>query len=229
MSARIRAEDFAAVKRAITPLENLERWGFLDGPLTRSGPDAHRIVYIGELTPNGGVAEFLSSAIAWAEANADVPVEIMWLGEGDLLGILQAQPVPCNLSQTFEPTPSPNILVEKLARCGLLALPGFTDLRTCWIGEAMAAGLPVLGSIRETRVRSLVVRDESGFLFDPRSSAEVVAALDAALNSTPAQLDGMRAAARARIRKAHSEMTAEKARRSTREPFTHSLAGNAPA
>jgi hypothetical protein len=60
---------------------------FLSCPRTRAGSDASRIVYVGDLSPRSGIADFLSCAIAWAERHPDIDLEICWLGQGDLLGI----------------------------------------------------------------------------------------------------------------------------------------------
>jgi glycosyltransferase involved in cell wall biosynthesis len=218
-----------ATARVVTSRESAAHRVFMNCQLSRTDPDAHRIAYVGELAPRGGGAEFLSSAIAWAEANPEAQVEIVWLGEGDLLGVLQAQPAPANLSQTFARIPSSDGLAVLLERCGLLVMPSLTDLRNCWITEAMAAGLPVLGSVRDTRVCALVVQNESGWLFDPRRAKHMSAALSAALTATPARLDEMRAAARSRIRVLHNEPPGESADRTVRENVTRKLAYKAPA
>jgi glycosyltransferase involved in cell wall biosynthesis len=202
---------------------------FMNCPLTRTGPDTHRIVYVGELTPRGGAVEFVSSAIAWAEANPEAQIEIMWLGEGDLLGVLQAQPAPANLVQTFARIPSSNGLATLMERCGIFVMPGLTDLQHCWITEAMAAGLPVLGSVRDTRVRALVVQNESGWLFDPLREKDMAAALNAALIATPARLDEMRTAAHARIRALHDEPSTSTVNRAARDTVARTLAYKAPA
>ena len=218
-----------ASSRVVTSRDSSGLQVFMNCELTRTGPDAHRIVYVGELTPRGGAAEFLSSAIAWAEANPKAQVEIMWLGEGDLLGVLQAQPAPTNLSQTFARIPSSNGLATLLERCGILVIPGLTDLRHCWITEAMAAGLPVLGSLRDSHVHALVVQNESGWLFDPLREKEMSAALNAALTATPARLNEMRAAAHARIGVLHNEPPAGTVNRTTRDTIARPLAYKAPA
>ena len=215
--------------RVVTSRDSVGHQVFMNCQLTRTDPDAHRIVYVGELTPRGGAAEFLSSAIAWAEANPDAQVEIMWLGEGDLLGVLQAQPAPANLSQTFARIPSSNGLAILFDRCGIFVMPGLTDLRHCWITEAMAAGLPVLGSVRDTHVGALVVQNENGWLFDPLREKEMSAALNAALIATPARLDEMRAAAHARIRVLHNEPPTGTANRAARDIVARTLAYKAPA
>jgi len=219
----------ASPRHAVTLPVSADHRAFMNCQLSRTDSDAHRIAYVGELTPRGGAAEFLSTAIDWAEANPEVLVEIMWLGEGDLLGILQAQPTPANLSQTFARIPSSNRLATMLARCGLLVIPTLTDLQFCWITEAMAAGLPVLGSTRYVQVRALVVQNETGWLFDPLREREMFAALNAALTATPAQLDEMRAAARARIRVLHDEPPGGSVNRTVHENVTRALADKAPA
>lgn len=135
------------IKRIVTVQENPALPAFMNCSLTRTDLHSHRMVYVGNLAPCGGGAEFLSTLIAWADANREVSVEIMWLGEGDLLGILQAQPVPSNLNQTFARSPSSDGFVTLLAKCGILVMPSLSDLRSCLISEAMAAGLPVLGRL----------------------------------------------------------------------------------
>ena len=209
--------------------EGFDRWTFMGCPLTRGEPDARRIVYIGELTPRAGVAEFLSCAAVWAHSHPDVPVDITWLGEGDLLGVLRAQPLPANLIQTFARIPPSDRLVDHLGRCGLLAAPNLADPRLCWIAEAMAAGLPVLGSNRNSQVRALVGQDESGWLFDPLREREMAAALTAAMTATAERLDAMRAAARARIQLSLNEHSGETVRRMTTAKLAYPLADNASA
>jgi glycosyltransferase involved in cell wall biosynthesis len=208
---------------------NFNRWTFMGCPLTRSEPDAHRIVHIGELTPRAGVAEFLSCAVAWAHSHPDMPIDITWLGEGDLLGVLRAQPVPANLTQTFARIPPSDRLAVHLGRCGLLAAPGLADSRLGWVAEAMAAGLPVLGSVRDPRVRALVAQGQSGWLFDPLRDSEMSAALTAAMSATAGRLDEMREAARARVSLLPAEPPGETVEGLAAAAFRYSLADNASA
>jgi hypothetical protein len=167
-------------------------------PLTRTAEAAHRLVHLGELSPESGAAEFLTSAIAWAEDNPTVPIDIAWLGDGDLRGILQAQPVPANLSQSFGPVPGAAELADTLSQCGIAVIPGFSDARISWITHAMLAGLPVLGSVRVDHVRSLVIENETGWLFDPLNDRQIQAALSACMATPSDQLTDMRFAARSR-------------------------------
>jgi glycosyltransferase involved in cell wall biosynthesis len=215
--------------RMIAPREVVDHRAFMNCQLSRIDPDAHRIVYVGELTPCCGAVEFLSTAISWAEANPLVTVEIMWFGEGDILGVLQAQPAPSNMNQKFARIPSANRLATAFAQSGLLVVPNLAGVRHSWIAEAMSAGLPVLGSVCDAHVRAFVVHDENGWLFDPRRGQQMATALNAALTATPERLDEMREVARARVRLMHNEPSGEVANRTTRETLTRSLADNATA
>ena len=174
--------------------------------MTRRGPDAHRILYVGELSPNSGAAEFLSGAIAWADRNPDVTVELLWLGRGDLTGILQAQLLPANLTQVFEDLPLGDNLEASFAQCGLLVVPNLSAQHSPYVTAAMAAGLPILASKRCSHLRGLIEPGKTGWLFDPLSHDQTDAALTAVLRADAASLDDMRAAAMARIALLHQAM-----------------------
>jgi glycosyltransferase involved in cell wall biosynthesis len=209
--------------------ESLDRWAFFGCPLSRPGQDARRLVFVGELAPECGAAEFLACAITLADSDPKLRIEITWLGEGDLLGVLQAQPTPSNLSQSFGRVPSSDRLAAIFARSGLFVVPGLLPFAANRIAEAMASGLLVIGNRRDAKVRLLVEQNETGWLFDPRSESQTLAALAAGLNTPTAQLDQMRHAARARIRVLHQELFGEPGNRAKPDQFTPSLADNAPA
>ena len=176
-----------------------DRGAYLACPLNRSRSDARRLLYVGELSPVGGAFDFLSCAISWAEQHPETPIDITWLGEGDLRGVLQAQLVPANLTQVFARIPPAGELAAIMARRGLLVVPSLSETGASGVDEGMAAGLPVLGSIHNSRVKGLVVPNQSGWLFDPLRAGEMYDALDAAITTPAGQLDMMRAAARARM------------------------------
>ena len=176
-----------------------DRGAYLACPLNRSRSDARRLLYIGAISPDGGAFDFLSCAISWAERHPETPIDITWLGEGDLRGVLQAQLVPANLTQVFARTPPAAELAAIMARRGLLVVPSLSETSESWVAEGMAGGLPVLGSIRNSRVKGLVVANQNGWLFDPLRAGKMYDALDAALTTSAGQLDVMRAAARARM------------------------------
>jgi glycosyltransferase involved in cell wall biosynthesis len=169
---------------------------FLDLPPSRDPAEAHRMIHVGALTPAAGVADFQSVVAAWAEEHRDRPVEIWWAGEGSLRGVLQAQPLPDHMTQRFLGPLDTNARAAAFAQCGLLVLP---SLHSDWgqvVQEALAAGLPVLGSRRNHDVVQLVQNGVTGWRFDPFSPDSMHASLDLALQASCAELDRMRAAAR---------------------------------
>lgn len=173
---------------------------FLDIPVSRPPAIAHRMICDGPLTPAAGVADFQSAVASWAEANPERAVEVWWAGEGSLRGVLEAQPLPGNVSQRFLGVLEAPARVAAFAECGLLVLP---SLHGDWghaVPEAQAAGLPVLGSRRSHDVVHQVEDGLTGWRFDPFSPESVYACLDQALRTPGAELDRMRAAGRAACR-----------------------------
>lgn len=168
-------------------------------PASRPAVDAHRVAYAGQLSPSSGVADFLLCAAAWAERNPSRRLELCWIGEGSLRGVLMAQPLPANLVQEFTGALASPEVAERFGRSGILVIPSLSHGWPPFLREAMAAGLVVLGNSRNPAIRSLVVPGQTGWLFDPFSAKEMLDALDAALTATPGQLDAMRGAARVRV------------------------------
>lgn len=186
-------------RRELTLRQVTEVTPLLGYSLERSPGDATRILYIGDLSPHSGVVDLLSCIIQWAERHPGTPVDICWAGSGDLQGVLRAQSKPPNLSQSFTPSSDPGTLAALAAERGILAVPNAGTADLLPMAQAMAAGLPVLGSVRCPEVRLLVTSAATGWLFDPLSSAEMSGALDAALSTSQARLAEMRAAARRRL------------------------------
>lgn len=192
---------------------------------TRAGDAAHRLVYVGDLTPQSGIADFLIAAAVWAEGHPDRAVEIWWAGRGDLRGVLEAQPLPENLSQFFLGALTPAEIAAVFADCGLFVVPALLRGQPHLARQALAAGLPVLGSTHARAMRRLVQDGDNGWLFDPLQPGAMLDALDRALGTASAALDRMRAAARASVH-AHAEEGIEsRIRRAVRTV----LADRAPA
>ena len=89
-------------------------------------------------------------------------------------------------------------LKDVYADAGILAFPTLADEWGLVVNEAMAAGLPVLGSLYGQSVEELVTEGETGWTFRPDFPDEFDSALGRALATPPAELDRMRAAARER-------------------------------
>jgi glycosyltransferase involved in cell wall biosynthesis len=94
------------------------------------------------------------------------------------------------------------------ADAGILAFPTLADEWGLVVNEAMAAGLPVLGSLYGQSVEELVTDGETGWTFRPDHVDEFDAALGRALATPAAELDRMRAVARGRAARLTPEFVA---------------------
>jgi glycosyltransferase involved in cell wall biosynthesis len=169
---------------------------FLACARTRSSPEAHRLAFAGDLSPRSGAADLLISLAAWAEQNPGRQIEIWWIGEGDLAGVLGAQPLPGTISQRFLGQLDPDAMAAAFGQCGLFVDPSLGHGARTPILEALAAGLPVLGSRRNPRARQFVHENVNGWLFDPLQPADILQAISRALGSSTEQLNQMRDKAR---------------------------------
>ena len=178
----------------IAPDYHLDR--FLQIAPTRSADQARRIIVMCDLTPGSGAADLLVAVTAWSEAHPGQAVELNWIGEGDMAGLLAAQPLPDNLSQLFLGLLDPGQVAASFARCGLLVMPSIVEDMHAPIAEALAAGLPVLGSRRSRDIRHLVADGVNGWLFDPLTTGDMLDGVTRALGTSGQLLDGMRTRAR---------------------------------
>ncbi len=169
---------------------------------SRSEAEARRIVFAGELSPQSGAADLLVAVAGWAEQNQRRPVDLWWVGEGDLAGVLDAQPLPSGMTQRFLGRQEPDAMARIFAQCGLLAVPSLVDDRRAAVAEGLAAGLPIIGSRRDRNVRRWVRDDVNGWLFDALRPEEMAGALGRALDTPLGTLEQMRDRAQAAVRPA---------------------------
>jgi glycosyltransferase involved in cell wall biosynthesis len=99
---------------------------------------------------------------------------------------------------------------EIYADAGVLAFPTLADEWGLVVNEAMAAGVPVLGSRYSQAVEELVDDGRTGWTFHPDRHDECVAAIDRALTAPEEDLAVMRHACRERIAAFSYEAVAER-------------------
>lgn len=167
---------------------------------SRSGYGARRILHVGDLEPEAGVADFLPCVVAWAEGNPHRHIEISWSGEGCLRGVLEAQPMPSNVVQHFPGRLSRDRLATAFLGSDILAMPVLADSWDNLILEALAARLPVLGSSRSRAVVKLITHGTTGWIFNPFEAGAMARAVGLALDTSLDDLDRMRVQAAARAR-----------------------------
>ena len=196
---------------ALSGPDNLD--SFLACPLARPPGSIHRILFVGALSPRSGATDILLCVAAWAARNKDHPIEVWWAGDGDLAGILDAQPLPPGMSQRFLGPLDRGALAETMARCGVLVLPVEADGQepeAAPVAEALAAGLVVVGSRCGAAVRRFVVDGVTGWTFDPRRRDQLGHAIARALGASSDTLSVMRVEGRRRMSRLAAETDAER-------------------
>jgi glycosyltransferase involved in cell wall biosynthesis len=172
---------------------------FAAEPRRRPAAANTRLLFAGMLTARKGLLPFVACVTAWARANPQRTIELWWLGDGELAPVLAACDLPGNVSQRFLGHVAYRALPQFYAQADILMFPSLLDEWGLVVNEAMAAGLPVLGSIYSQAVEELVEDGRTGWVFDPLSASSIHDALDRALNTSPLLLAEMRDRVRERI------------------------------
>ena len=172
---------------------------FAEIPRQRGEGQRTRFLCCGVLDARKGVMPFLHEFDTWARAHPELELELWWLGDGALREEIRSFPCAPNLHQRLLGAVPYAELPQFYSQVDVLAFPTLLDEWGLVVNEAMAAGLPVMGSIYAQAVTELVVEGETGWIFDPKSSASVQGVLDRVHATPPEALADMREAARARI------------------------------
>lgn len=165
---------------------------FLALPLQGRGRD---LLYVGALTERKGFHLLL-------DAVAALNTRLIVVGDGPLhreaANIEYARHVPYDqLPHWYE-------------RAGFLIMPSLADEWGVVVNEALAAGVPVLGSKYSQAVEELIVDGQNGWRFDPLDSRGMAGLITRALALGEDEHARMRAAARETARRLHPEHAAQR-------------------
>ncbi len=162
-----------------------------DYPLNSEPPKAigtvRQVLFTGMLIDRKGVKEMVDALEAWAQQDSAVPMHLKVAGDGpekvhfkrlDGLKIL-----------TYECLGSvPYAEVGKLYReSDLYLFPTLADEWGVVVNEALASGLPVLGSRYSQAVEELIRDGYNGWLFKPDNTDDFIRALNQSLATAPDQ------------------------------------------
>ncbi len=170
---------------------------FAAHPLQRREDQARRFLYVGQLIERKGLLPFTRALSRWAEANPDRIIEFHLAGEGPLREILLRQAVPPNLKLAFLGNIAYWDLPAIYADAGIFAFPTLADTWGVVVNEALASGLPVLGSVYSQAVEELVDDGRNGWLFRPDDAEGMYQAIDRSMHAGLETLHNMRECARA--------------------------------
>jgi glycosyltransferase involved in cell wall biosynthesis len=133
----------------------------------------------------------------WAGANPGRVIQFVLAGDGPLRNQLERGSVPPNLKLGFLGNVAYRDLPNLYAEAGIFVFPTLADTWGVVVNEALASGLPVLGSVRSQAVEELVEDGRNGWLFQPDKTEQMYNAIDRSLSTSVTTLNTMRRHARA--------------------------------
>jgi glycosyltransferase involved in cell wall biosynthesis len=181
---------------------------FTSLPIERDGASSTRLLYTGQFIERKGLQPFLEALAQWASHHPLRLIEFNLVGGGPLAGALQSMPMPPNVKLLFSGSVQYHSLRDFYAASGIFVLPTLADTWGLVVNEALASGLPVLGSLYSQAVQQMVENDRNGWTFRPDHQPEMYTAIHRALSATEAELNLMRARARLKAQQFTPENTA---------------------
>jgi glycosyltransferase involved in cell wall biosynthesis len=164
--------------------------------LQRLDQSSHRLIYVGQLAERKGLLPFVETLSRWAMEHGNSFVQFWIVGDGPLRPKLAQTSWPPNLEVRFLGNVAYEDLPMLYAQGRILVFPTLADEWGMVVNEALAAGLPVLGSLYSQAVEELVQEGVNGWTVRPDQPQEMFFALNRALTTSNECLDRMRIAAR---------------------------------
>ncbi len=154
------------------------------GPVRREPADGTvlRILYVGRLVELKGLEPWLAALGAVLEQQPAIRVRVTVAGDGDRRAALEQMPHPPNLALSFLGAVPYEALPRVYADADAFVMPSLGDTWGLVVNEAMASGLPVLGSEQTQAVLELVREGIDGWRFDAGDPASVRAAIERCLS-----------------------------------------------
>lgn len=172
--------------------------------------EARRLLYVGQLIERKGIVPFVAALGRWGGRHPDEQVTLQLIGDGPEAARLSRVPLPENVTVRCRGSLSYQRIAKAYAQASLFVLPTLADEWGLVINEAMAAGLPVLGSVYSQAVEELVQDGVSGWVFKPNDPEVIDAVLERALLVGTPELARMGAAARDAVRFLTPELAADR-------------------
>jgi glycosyltransferase involved in cell wall biosynthesis len=175
-----------------------------------AAPPVIRLLFAGMFVERKGLLPFLTVLRRWAEAHPDCRLQFDIAGNGPLRGQLAAFDGGAGLAVRVLDAVEYERLPDLFASADIFVLPTLADEWGVVVNEAMAAGLPVLGSRHSQAVEELVADDETGWTFTPENETSIFSALDRALLTCVETRQQMGTCARHRVRELTPDLVADR-------------------
>jgi glycosyltransferase involved in cell wall biosynthesis len=170
---------------------------FLTRPLYREPALRRRLLYVGRLIRPKGLLSFLDVCTRWCRQHPSRTLEVLFVGDGELWSVLETFQPPHNLHIQLEHSVPYSDLPGIYQRAGVLVLPTLADTWALVVSEAMAAGLPVLGSVYSQAVDEMVIDGVNGWSFRSDDPEDSFRALSQVMDCSDDELAAMGKHARA--------------------------------
>lgn len=179
-------------------------------PLRRRDEQARRLLYSGQLIERKGLLPFVRALSRWAQANPECEIELSLAGDGPLREVLASERVAPNLKLSLLGDIAYPELPSIYANAGIFVFPTLADSWGVVVNEALASGLPVLGSVYSQAVEELVQDGRNGWIFRPDDENTLYQAIGGSLKTPLDALHKMREKARSAALELTPESTANR-------------------
>jgi glycosyltransferase involved in cell wall biosynthesis len=152
---------------------------------------------VGRLIELKGLIPFLEALARWAAAHPERTIQFTLAGSGPMQPKIESFAMPQNVQVRLVGECDYSRLAELYNQAGIFVFPSLADDWGISVNEAMASGLPVLGSVYSQAVAEMCADGQTGWTFRTNVPEELDRAIAAALGTAPEKLDQMRQAARA--------------------------------
>lgn len=169
---------------------------FTECSLRRDGTAARRLLFVGQLIERKGLLPLFEALARWCRSHPDQVADLWIVGGGPLREGLSQYPRPTNFQLTMLGPVPYDTLPSIYAQCGVLVFPTLADEWGIVVNEALAAGLPVLGSSYSQAVEELIVHGQNGWLIQPDQAASLDDMLTQVFETPVERLEEMREIAR---------------------------------
>jgi glycosyltransferase involved in cell wall biosynthesis len=187
-------------ERLLRVHQSVDMQALLALPIERDHRSRVELLHVGSVSERKGVHLLLDAVELWADRNPDRHLNLTLVGDGPLRPKLQERTERPNVSLRWVGSVPYEQLPQWYSRGDVLVFPSLGDEWGLVVNEALAAGVPVLGSSYSQAVDELIRDGVNGWKFRPDHAASIAEMFDRALTLQPTELARMRAAARASIR-----------------------------
>lgn len=169
---------------------DVNRFGEVE--VARNIASINKMLYAGHFVERKGLVPFLRVLARWAADHPARQIEFDLIGAGPLEQALRNLNTPANLRVSVRGFVPYDEIRDAYEGAGIFVFPSLADEWGTVVSEAMACGLPVLGSLDSQAVEELVSEGANGWVFRPGKEEAVYAAIDRCMRTSAAELSEMR-------------------------------------